>query len=202
MSKITRTRPIPTLNTPSISDEDRFECEECKRMFDTERGLSMHLTKIHGYQDVTPKPSNMRKQTRLTFGQKIKIVNYLRQRKDEIADKRMTKSEVIAEIAEVFGLEKLSASHISQPLVEVGIKFAGGWKKEPPIIIKQDNQTILTIALAIQELYAKLGEEAPRILTQLKEQVQAEIRKEQDAKLQLEKMKQQLSDGPGQGTDA
>jgi len=190
-----KTRPIPTLNV--TSEEPKYVCKECGRGFEKEFGLTMHEIRAHGYQNQkTPSSSASRTYTRLSFEQRMKIVNYLKARKPQIEEKRLTKEEIVKEVSEVFGLEGISFSHLSQPAKIVGIQWPS-WSKmiQKEVVVKVDTQTLLNFALILQEIYAKLSDllgETPKLLTQMKESLQAELRKEQEAAKQLEKIK---SDG-------
>jgi hypothetical protein len=172
-----------------VSGAEVFPCADCGREFTTETGRRIHESRVHGIKDITPKPGNKRKVFRMTLEQKMKIANYLKTNRDRIHEKRLTKNEVIDELCEVFAFERLSASHIDEPAKYAQINFPKGFKAPPQVVIKQDNKTLLTLALAIQEIYAKLADllgDTPRIITQLKEQLQEELRKEQEAKAKSE----------------
>ena len=115
----------------------------------------------------------------LTLDEKYQLIEFLKANKERIETERIPIPDILEDCSTLIG-RPISRWHLNGPIEVAGVTFARGGARKP-VIVKADTRLLLTFALMIRELYARLGDLVggePRLLEQAIEQLHEELRKE------------------------
>lgn len=162
---------------------------DCGKECANQRGLAIHLSRMHGITEVKEGESHKKgarevRRVSLKFEERVAILDFFKANKGRIEKDRLTKLEVLLEIKAIMHREDINESHLNEPARVAGVNWTKGLRKT--VVVKADTKILMDIVNAISDIYVKLGGpsgllgDLPRTLTEAKEQLREELRKEQN----------------------
>lgn len=110
---------------------------------------------------------------RISMGDKLKVYEHLKSRKDEIIEQRLSVKVMTDQIAALLGTS-ISPYTVWAISKELGINYPRGGDRTR--LAKFDEKALMTLVAAVTDLYIRLDETMPEQLRNLKETLTVRMR--------------------------